>query len=356
MKLETFFEKFDQFVGAPGAVARMRELVLQLAVQGRLVDQIPGDEPANKLLERIGRTRERLINERAIRREETDPIAVSEVPFSIPESWIWTRLGEIGDWGSGSTPARGNHDHYDGGIAWLKSGELNDNQALSGSAETITELALKTGSFRLNKPGDVLLAMYGATIGKTSRSLPNPRGRVTNQAVCGCTPPSMESTTATYSIFCSLQRARFHFASEGGAQPNISKVKIVGFPFALPPLAEQKRIVAKVDELMALCDRLQALQAGTRDATAAAPSPALHTGQFGRRTHRGQLSASFSTKSYDILPADLRKAIPLSRRPRAACIARIGFGGVENKKADEADHKDRKRFYPHRAERNPTKK
>ncbi|MSO22383.1 MAG: hypothetical protein EXQ58_03820 [Acidobacteria bacterium] len=137
----------------------------------------------------------------------------------------------MGDWGSGSTPARGNHDLYGGGITWLKSGELNDNQALAGSEETVTELALKTGSFRRNQPGDVLLAMYGATIGKVA-ILAEPA--VTNQAVFGCTPFDGISNRYLFSFLLS-QRARFHSASEGGAQPNISKVKIVGFPFPLPP-------------------------------------------------------------------------------------------------------------------------
>ena len=185
MTLETFFEKFNQFADAPGAVAKMRELVLQLAVQGKLVDQLSNEEPATKLLERIQKSKERLIKERAIRRQETEPIADDIAPFPIPKSWVWSRLGEIGDWGSGSTPPRGNHDLYDGKITWLKSGELNDNLALAGSSETVTELALKTGSFRRNQPGDVLFAMYGATIGKVA-ILAEPA--VTNQAVCGCTP------------------------------------------------------------------------------------------------------------------------------------------------------------------------
>jgi type I restriction enzyme S subunit len=244
--------------------ADLRKSILTLAVQGKLVDQLSSDEPANKLLERIRKTKGRLISERAIRRQDTDPIDESDAPFPAPKSWVWTRLGEIGDWGSGSTPARGNHDLYDGGIAWLKSGELNDNQALAGSEETVTELALKTGSFRRNQPGDVLLAMYGATIGKVA-ILAEPA--VTNQAVCGCTPFDGVSNRYLFSFLLS-QRARFHSASEGGAQPNISKVKIVGFPIPLPPLAEQKRIVAKLDELMALVDALETQLAASR-ATAA---------------------------------------------------------------------------------------
>ena len=159
MKLESFFEKFDQFADAPNAVAKMRELVLHLAVQGKLVEQRKDDEPATILLQRIQQIKNRLIADRSIRRQETDPICVDDAPFTIPDSWLWTRLGEIGDWGSGSTPPRGNHEFYGGDIPWLKSGELNDNQALTGSEETVTELAAKTCSFRRNQPGDVLLAM-----------------------------------------------------------------------------------------------------------------------------------------------------------------------------------------------------
>ena len=302
MKRETFFEKFELFADAPDAVAKMRELVLRLAVQGKLVDQIPNDEPATKLLGQIQKSKERLIKERAIRRQETDPICDDNAPFTIPQSWQWTRLGEIGDWGSGSTPPRGNYDLYDGGITWLKSGELNDNLALAGSSETVTELALKLGSFRRNQPGDVLFAMYGATIGKVA-ILTEPA--VTNQAVCGCSPFEGVSNRYLFNYLIS-QRAAFHEASEGGAQPNLSKIKIVAFPFPLPPLAEQKRIVAKVDELMALCDRLEAQQQEreTRHAALARASLA----RFADAPTPANLPFLFHP-SYAIPPADLRKSI-----------------------------------------------
>jgi type I restriction enzyme S subunit len=117
----------------------------------------------------------------------------------------------------------------------------------------VTQLAIEKGSFRLNKRGDVLLAMYGATIGKVAILAER---AVTNQAVCGCTP-FVGIFNQFLFIFLLSQRERFHLASEGGAQPNISKVKIVWTPFPLPPLPEQHRIVAKVDELMGLCDRLE---------------------------------------------------------------------------------------------------
>lgn len=166
----------------------------------------------------------------------------------------------------------------------------------------MTELALKACSFRLNKPGDVLIAMYGATIGKVA-ILAEPA--VTNQAVCGCSPFSGVFNRYLF-VYLLSQRAHFHSASEGGAQPNISKVKIVNFPFPLPPFAEQKRIVAKVDELMALCDRLEAQQQ-ERDAKKVALTRAA-LDRFSEEPSPANLGHLFHP-SYDITPADLRKTI-----------------------------------------------
>ena len=124
--LDIFFDKFELFANAPNAVPKMRELILQLAVQGKLVEQNKDDPPATDLLEQIQSEKARRLNERAIRKQDTSTLGGDEEPFSIPPSWVWTRLGEIGEWGAGSTPAREDHSLYGGGITWLKSGELND--------------------------------------------------------------------------------------------------------------------------------------------------------------------------------------------------------------------------------------
>jgi type I restriction enzyme, S subunit len=258
MNAERLLAHFEQIADAPDAIARLRRFILDLAGRGKLVPQDANDEPASELLKRIAKERARLVRAGEVRKSEVDPVIEESAPFSVPSKWTWTRLGSIADWGSGSTPPRGNSDFYGGGIPWLKSGELNDNRALAGSEETVTQLAIDKGSFRLNKPGDVLLAMYGATIGKVAILAAR---AVTNQAVCGCTPFAGVFNQFLF-LFLLSQREQFHLASEGGAQPNISKVKIVWTPFPLPPFAEQHRIVAKVDELMGLCERLQAARAG----------------------------------------------------------------------------------------------
>ncbi len=256
MNAEHLLTHFDRLADAPDAIPRLRRFILDLAVRGKLVEQDPEDKPAGELLKRIAEEKAHLVKAGKIRKQDTEAIAIEEYPYKLPLNWIWSRLGAIGDWGSGSTPRRGGEGLYGGGITWLKSGELNDDPRLSGSEETVTKTAVEKGTFRGNQPGDVLIAMYGATIGKVAILA---EYAVTNQAVCGCTPFSGVFNQFLF-LYLKSQKENFQTSSEGGAQPNISKAKIVGTPFPLPPLAEQHRIVAKVDGLMALCDRLETVR------------------------------------------------------------------------------------------------
>ena len=234
-------------------ISKLRQSILQEAVQGKLVPQDPNDEPASVLLERIKEEKERLIKEGKIKKEKPlPPISEDEIPYELPEGWEWVRLGDIGDWGAGATPSRRNPKYYNGEILWLKTGELKDGY-IDDSVEKITELALKECSLRLNKPGDILIAMYGATIGKLG--ILNVEA-TTNQACCGCTPFSQVYNRYLFYLLLSL-REEFKGQGAGGAQPNISKQKIINTIAPLPPLNEQKRIVEKVDQLMALCDELE---------------------------------------------------------------------------------------------------
>ena len=96
MKLETFFEKFDQFADAPDAVAKMRELVLELAVTGKLVTQDNRDEPALMLLESAEAERAKLVAAKKIKSRTTSPVESDEQPYELPSSWAWARLSDVG--------------------------------------------------------------------------------------------------------------------------------------------------------------------------------------------------------------------------------------------------------------------
>ncbi|EAO9683380.1 restriction endonuclease subunit S [Salmonella enterica subsp. houtenae] len=234
-------------------IKKLRELILELAVRGKLVPQDPNDEPASVLLRGMKKQQEVLIKDKKIKKpKKLPPIDEILESISIPQGWELCYLNDIGDWGAGATPNRTNSGYYGGNIPWFKSGELSEDY-ITDSEEHITALALKECSLRDNQPGDVLIAMYGATIGKTS--ILNTRS-TSNQAVCACTP--FDGLSNQYLLtFLKASKRVFTSMGAGGAQPNISKEKIVATQFALPPLKEQLRIVEKVEQLMSLCDQLE---------------------------------------------------------------------------------------------------
>ncbi len=232
---------------------KLRQKILDLAIRGKLVPQDPNDEPASVLLERIRAEKERLIKEGKIKRSKKSASDdVIEAPFEIPESWEWRKLGDIGTWQSGATPNRLNKDYYGGDIPWLKTGDLNDG-FIYDIPESITTKALEETSVKLNPSGSVLIAMYGATIGKVG-ILTYPA--TTNQACCACSEYlGVEKMYLFY--FLLSHKEDFIMLGGGGAQPNISKEKIVETLFPIPPLAEQKRIANEIERWFTLIDELE---------------------------------------------------------------------------------------------------
>ncbi len=182
-------------------------------------------------------------------------IKPGEVPYALPQGWEWVRLGEIGVWKSGSTPSRTNSKYYGGNIPWVKSGEVKQGR-ITQTEESITELALAECSLSLNPKGSVLVAMYGANIGEVGIL---DIEATTNQAVCACNTYTAFDEQYLLNLIASLKQ---YFISQGAgaAQPNISREKIVATLFPLPPLPDQRRIVAKIDQLMARCDELEKLR------------------------------------------------------------------------------------------------
>ena len=174
------------------------------------------------------------------------------MPFEIPENWCWTTLGEVGKWQSGATPSRLCKEYYGGDIPWLKTGDLNDGY-ITDIPEYITQKALKETSVKLNPAGSVLIAMYGATIGKVG-ILTFPA--TTNQACCACV--EYEATDQQYLFYFLLShKENFIRQGGGGAQPNISKEKIVETLLPLPPFNEQKRIVNEVEKWFSIIDKIE---------------------------------------------------------------------------------------------------
>ena len=219
-------------------IKQTKSKILDLAIHGKLVPQDPNDEPAIELLKRINPNF-----------TPCDNGHYPQLPFEAPQNWSWTTLGKIGKWQSGSTPNRLNKDYYNGNIPWIKTGDLN-NGYITHIPESITEKALNETSVKLNPTGSVLIAMYGATIGKIG-ILTFPA--TTNQACCACEVFNGIDKEFLF-LFLLSHREEFIKMGGGGAQPNISKEKIINTYIPLPPFAEQKRIVNTVNVLFTKLD------------------------------------------------------------------------------------------------------
>lgn len=165
--------------------------------------------------------------------------------YKLPENWNWVELGDILETTSGGTPSRGRPEYYNGTIPWVKSGELNYN-IITKTEEQITDAALQSSSAKLFPKGTLLIALYGATVGRLAFLGIDAS---TNQAVCGIFENS--NINIKYIYYCLMNQYSYLISlSAGGAQPNISQTIIKKVNIPLPPLNEQNRIVEKLDELL----------------------------------------------------------------------------------------------------------
>ena len=230
----TLIDKIEQCQSDLQAIIKhTKSKILDLAIHGKLVPQDPNVEPASELLKRINS-------------------CDNGHSGKLPQGWIWTTLGDIGVWQAGGTPSRSNKFYFGGNIPWLKTGDLNDSFIYEIS-ESITEEAVTNSSAKINPTGSILIAMYGATIGKLG-ILTFPAS--TNQACCACIEYSAVIQPYLF-YFLLSHRPAFIAKGGGGAQPNISKEIIVNTVIPLPPIAEQQRIVAKIEELFSVLDNIQ---------------------------------------------------------------------------------------------------
>ena len=271
---------------------QLKNSILQWAIQGKLVPQDPNDEPASVLLEKIRQEKERLIKEKKIKRDKNASIIYrgednsyyekfiltgevkcidDEIPFELPKGWEWCRLGTIFQTSSGTTPQSNNPLYYkDGDINWIRTTDLN-NEILRNAEVKITEQACVDYKLKEVPINAVCIAMYGGagTIGK--HALIQFRTTI-NQSVCAI-HPNIDCSSKFLHIFIQYQRPYWmDFAAGSRKDPNISQLIIQHCLFPLPPLAEQQRIVAKIEELMPLVEQygkaqseLEALNSNIRE-------------------------------------------------------------------------------------------
>ncbi len=257
MNPKQFLAHFDRISEVPDAVPRLRRFILDLAVRGKLVEQNPNDEPATELLKRIREAKRRRFEDRKLKLETLFPPAQEvETDSNPPRGWVLVRMNDVLKLWNGY--AFKSADFQPEGVPVIRIGDLQAGKvALSGAICVSETIANSMNSEVWIPPNALLIAMSGATTGKVAF---NQTGRrlLLNQRV-GRVEVFLMST-GFVKLFFETIIARNLSISFGSAIPNLSSQQINDTVIPLPPLAEQHRIVAKVDELMALCDRLQAAQ------------------------------------------------------------------------------------------------
>jgi type I restriction enzyme S subunit len=246
-------QHFELLGTAPGGVAKLRELILMLAVQGKLVPQDPKDEPASALLRQIRAEKDRLIAEGKVKREKALPaIAEKEEPFALPSGWEWVRLGTLLPFRIGKTPPSKDPQYWgDEGHAWVSISDMTHFGDVFDTSRKITAKGANVFGYE-PLPAGTLIMSFKLTIGKISvLRLP----AYHNEAIVSLMPLAGLRTDFLKYVLPTVSKTGASKDALMGATLNTESLS--NLLIALPPLAEQSRIVTRVEELMRLCDALE---------------------------------------------------------------------------------------------------
>ena len=249
---EILLDRFDALIDTPEAVERLRRFVLDLAVRGKLVAQDPSDEPAEALLQRIAEEKRQRHEAGEIRKPKRyKPVKTDDEPYSLPDGWAWTRLGTLRHgWGQ-TTPAQS--------FSYIDVSAIDKERGVIGEeVETVEAADAPSRARKLVRPGTVLYSTVRPNllnVAIVDREFdPSP---IASTAFAIVHP--FEGVESRYLFYFLRSRPMIDYVESkmvGLAYPAISDGKLYPAPVPLPPTNEQRRIVARVDELMALCDRL----------------------------------------------------------------------------------------------------
>lgn len=257
--------------GAPNGIKKLRELILELAVRGKLVPQDPSDEPASELLKRVADEKARLVAEGKIKKQKPlAKILEADKPFDAPTGWEWTHLGELGLVGSSSRVHQ--KDWQSSGVPFYRAREI---VKLSKNGFVENELFISEKLYQEHsnggsapKPGDIMLTGVG-TIGVPYRVQETDRFYFKDASVLIFKNHIDDNSDYLLKYFVSpLWIDTIHTESMGTTVHTLTIARANETLCPLPPFAEQRRIVAKIDELMILCDRLETQQADAESAHA----------------------------------------------------------------------------------------
>jgi type I restriction enzyme S subunit len=296
MSNDWFFEKFALIADAPGAVERMRELVLHMAVQGRLVPQLTTDDPAELLVVAIASDRAAFVKGSGLSRQrELHEVNEDLVPFALPRGWVWTRLGNICRVQAGFAFKSAAFVQSDKGIPLIRIRDITqDHTQVNYLGDYREEFLVNTGDYLIGMDGNFTVAKW--------------RGRraLLNQRVSRLQWYSNRLESTFFAIAAQHQLTELQGKKAYTTVDHLSSKQIEEAVVPLPPLAEQKRIVGKVDELLGLCDALEAQQQERELRKSVLVRASLS--RFAESPTPENLGYLFH-KSYDIPPSELRKSI-----------------------------------------------
>jgi len=278
MNQDLLLAHFDRISEAPDAIPRLRRFILDLAVRGKLVDQNENDEPPQHLLKSMDAKKTQAVVAGGVTKTSAGSFANGYVPFEIPSNWIWVRLGDIcSKTGSGSTPRGGRSVYQSNGVPFLRSQNVYDDGLRLDDVAYITHQTHEKMSGTAVQPGDLLLNITGGSIGRCCHVSSGLVQANISQHIAIIRVAAVGIQRYLHRLILSPYFQSFILKEQTGAgRGGLPKNRMDGIPVALPPLAEQHRIVTKVDELMALCDRLDAAQAERNSRRNRLTAAALH--------------------------------------------------------------------------------
>ena len=269
-------------------IKQLRQTILDRAIRGQLVSQDPTDEPASVLLERIRAEKEKLIKEKKLKREKRDNQPIEEIPFEIPEGWVWCRLGEIAYIASGSTPK--STSFVDKGIPYLKVYNLRNQVIDFDYKPQYIKESIHNGILKRSKTeiGDLIMNIVGPPLGKLAiipTSLPESNF---NQAAVLIRPYLHKNIINKYLFYFLSEMSEINSISTKGSagQVNISLSQAKDMKIPLPPLKEQHRIVQKIEQLFALIDIIEVNKKALEKLIQQAKSQVLSDAVAGKLTHQ----------------------------------------------------------------------
>ncbi len=235
---------------------KLRQQILQDAVQGKLIPHDPNDEPASVLLERIKAEKEQLIREKKIKKEKTHPlIKPEEIPFKIPENWVWCRLGDICNrihYGLNASAVNSNN-----GIKLLRITDIQNNKVDWKSVPSCNYEKPDLDNYLLNE-NDIVIARTGGTIGKSFLVRNIPVKSVFASYLLRAIPSShIDARYLKTFLESPIYWKQLSDAAWGAGQPNVSGTSLLNLYLPVPPIPMQHRITNKIEQLLKLCDELE---------------------------------------------------------------------------------------------------